>query len=275
MGILLIDIGGTKCSFHLDNVEEVNTLKTSDFGHPQEIMEFISEATKKQGFSVSAVGVSFGGQFDFDNQKVYKSVHKSGWDQFSFSDWAGRKFGVAAVADNDANCGALGEWKVRNKPQNLVYVTISTGVGSGLILNGEIYRGSKNFAGEIGHIQIDPNGEPDELGNLGTLERACGGYWLSKDFGKSTKELFEDEEFFQNYVADLCKGLSVILKLLAPDFLVLGGGTTNYGSRVGQEVNRRLAAERKLTETKIEISQLGGKNVLIGARELVRSELHH
>jgi predicted NBD/HSP70 family sugar kinase len=185
-----------------------------------------------------------------------------------------RVLGIPSIADNDANVGALGEFVSRgSKHANLAYVTVSTGIGSGLIINSEIYRGHGELAGELGHIVIDPSGPADELGNHGTLERFCSGYWLRKDYGKSAQELLEDEGFLLEYSSRLAAGLSTLVRLINPEILVLGGGITKAGPRLESALLNNLQDLLDQTQTKLEFSALGNSNVLIGARELATNEL--
>lgn len=278
MTALLLDIGGTKCSIApASNLENVIELVTADYKTPDRILAqlalYAAELMAKDS-TVDRVGISFGGPFDFANQKVKRSVHVSGWEEFDFSDWSNRILGLPAVADNDANVGALGEFVSRSsKNSNLAYVTISTGIGSGLIINGEIYRGHGELAGELGHIVIDPSGPKDELGNRGTLERFCSGYWLRKDYGKSAQELLLDDAFLLEYSTRLAAGLSTLVRLINPELLVLGGGISKSGARLESALLNQLQSLLDQTQTKLEFSTLGNSNVLIGARELAKNEL--
>jgi glucokinase len=278
MSALLLDIGGTKCSIaSAGNLEAVFELVTEEYKTPEKILaqlaHYASELKAKDK-AIDRVGISFGGPFDFANQRVKKSVHVSGWEEFDFSDWSMRVLGIPSVADNDANVGALGEFVSRgSKYTNLAYVTVSTGIGSGLIINSEIYRGHGELAGELGHIVIDPSGPADELGNHGTLERFCSGYWLRKDYGKSAQELLEDEGFLLEYSSRLAAGLSTLVRLINPEILVLGGGITKAGPRLESALLNILQDLLDQTQTKLEFSALGNSNVLIGARELATNEL--
>jgi glucokinase len=275
---LLLDIGGTKCSIaSSSNLSIVAELVTADFKSPEKIMEQLSihaAEFKAKDSGIERVGISFGGPFDFANQKVKRSVHVSGWEGFDFSEWSNRVFGLPAVADNDANVGALGEFVSRGtKPVNLAYVTVSTGIGSGLIINGEIYRGHGELAGELGHVVIDPSGSEDELGNRGTLERFCSGYWLRKDYGKSAQELLDDDGFLAEYSIRLAAGLSSLVRIINPEILVLGGGIIKTGARLESALLSQMQSLLDQTQTKLEFSKLGNSNVLIGARELAINEL--
>ena len=278
MTALLLDIGGTKCSIaSAKNLEEVTELVTADYKTPENILKQLAlhaaELMAKDS-TIDRVGISFGGPYDFANQRVKRSVHVSGWEEFDFSDWSKRVLGLPAVADNDANVGALGEFVSRgSRHKNLAYVTVSTGIGSGLIINGEIYRGHGELAGELGHIVIDPSGPEDELGNRGTLERFCSGYWLRKDYGKSAQELLLDDAFLLDYSTRLAAGLSTLVKLINPELLVLGGGIAKAGPRLESALLNQLQRLLDQTQTKLELSTLGNSNVLIGARELAKNEL--
>jgi glucokinase len=278
MTALLLDIGGTKCSIaSASNLENVIELVTAEHKTPEKILAQLAlngaELMDKDS-TIDRVGISFGGPFDFANQKVKRSVHVSGWEEFDFSDWSNKILGLPAVADNDANVGALGEFVARgSKNSNLAYVTVSTGIGSGLIVAGEIYRGHGELAGELGHIVIDPSGPADELGNRGTLERFCSGYWLSKDYGKSAQELLLDDAFLLEYSTRLATGLSTLVRLINPELLVLGGGITKAGPRLESALLNQLQTLLDQTQTQLEFSTLGNSNVLIGARELAKNEL--
>jgi glucokinase len=278
MNTLVLDIGGTKCSIAAANdLGSIKELVTADFEKPDRILDQISLYAKEiiaEYPSIDRMGVSFGGPFDFANQKVKRSVHVSGWEDFDFSDWSSKTLGLPAVADNDANVGALGEFVSRgSKNSNLAYVTVSTGIGSGLIVSGKIYRGHGELAGELGHIVIDPSGPADELGNRGTLERFCSGYWLRKDYGKSAQELLLDDVFLLEYSTRLAAGLSTLVRLINPELLVLGGGITKAGPKLESALLNQLQTLLDQTHTKLEFSTLGNSNVLIGARELAKNEL--
>ena len=278
MTALLLDIGGTKCSIaSASNLENVIELVTAEHKTPEKILAQLAlngAELMAEDSTIDRVGISFGGPFDFANQKVKRSVHVSGWEEFDFSDWSNKILGLPAVADNDANVGALGEFVSRgSKNSNLAYVTVSTGIGSGLIVAGEIYRGHGELAGELGHIVIDPSGPADELGNRGTLERFCSGYWLSKDYGKSALEILLDDAFLLEYSTRLAAGLSTLVRLINPELLVLGGGITKAGPRLESALLNQLQTLLDQTQTQLEFSTLGNSNVLIGARELAKNEL--
>ena len=120
---------------------------------------------------------------------------------------------------------------------------------------------------------IDPSGPADELGNCGTLERFCSGYWLRKDYGKSAQELLADDGFLMEYSSRLAAGLSTLVRIINPELLVLGGGIAKAGPRLESALLNHLHGLLDQTQTKMEFSTLGNTNVLIGARELAKNEL--
>jgi glucokinase len=268
---LVLDIGGTKCAVaRSDQIEQRHEILTRDFAGPSEILSELGRFARTETFG--SIGISFGGPFDFEAQKVMRSVHVSGWEDFSFSDWAQKEFGVGAIADNDANVGAIGEFVSRGSNlSSLVYVTISTGIGAGMILDGRVFRGHKNLAGELGHTVIDPAGPADEMGNFGTLERLCSGYWLEKDFGRPAVQLLSNDEFLVGYAKNLSLGLGNLIRLINPELIVLGGGITGAGERLENLLKENMSRLFSESGSRLELSTLGNTNVLIGARELAKN----
>ncbi|HHP7243250.1 MAG TPA: ROK family protein, partial [Elainellaceae cyanobacterium] len=130
-----------------------------------------------------AVGVSFGGPVDFTTGTVRLSHHVSGWENVPLQAWLEDEIGVPVSVDNDANVAALGESRFgAGQPyDSLLYVTISTGVGGGWILNKQPWRGSRGMAGEIGHTVVDPSGPICLCGKQGCVERLASGPYLAHD----------------------------------------------------------------------------------------------
>ncbi len=126
---------------------------------------------------LAAVGVSFGGPVDAAQGLVLLSHHVPGREKVPLREWPEERPGVPAAVDNDANAGALGEWRfgAGQGCDSLLYVTVSTGIGGGWIMHGRPYRGADGMAGEIGHVVIDPNGPACICGKRGCLEAPVTG----------------------------------------------------------------------------------------------------
>ena len=136
------------------------------------------------GRAPAAVGVSFGGPVAFTAGLVRRSDHVPGWDNFPLRERLAAAFGGPVAVDNDANVAALGEHRfgAGRGFDDLLYVTVSTGVGGGWILGGRPWRGYEGLAGEIGHTVVDPAGPLCLCGKRGCVERLASGPYMAADY---------------------------------------------------------------------------------------------
>jgi glucokinase len=136
------------------------------------------------GRAPAAVGVSFGGPVDYKAGLVRLSHHVRGWENTPLREALEREFGAPAAVDNDANVAALGEHRfgAGRGVEDLMYITVSTGVGGGWILGGRPWRGHGGMAGEIGHTVVDPAGPLCLCGKRGCVERLASGPYMAADF---------------------------------------------------------------------------------------------
>ncbi|MBV9502216.1 MAG: ROK family protein [Acidobacteriaceae bacterium] len=253
MRTLALDIGGTK--FTLGAFEDdrliLRELRSTDReGGPQAMWPQIERIfcgwRDEHGFRPDLCGIGFGGPIDFPSQTVTLSTHVGGWAQYPLIAKIENLSGAPAVMDNDANVGGLGEayYGAGQGLDPLFYMTLSTGVGGGIIHNGRVYRGADSYAGEIGHINIVPDGPECLCGSNGCFERMCCGLWLERDYGKSAKELLADPAFVVKYVVYLARGLKAALMILNPARIVIGGGISKAGDRLfgplGQELTKQM-----------------------------------
>ena len=130
----------------------------------------------------AAIGVSFGGPVDAATGNVKLSHHVPGWENIPLRELLETRYGVPASVDNDANVAALGEHRFGAGQGNssLFYITVSTGVGGGWILNGSPWRGVQGMAGEIGHMVVDPSGPLCLCGKRGCVERFASGPYIAQ-----------------------------------------------------------------------------------------------
>ena len=182
--VLAIDIGGTNFSLALatarGKLSRVVTRSTDRSGGVAWMVEsLVSEGRKRRRTKrrVDRCGISFGGPVDFEDQRIVNSTQVAGWDDFPLSKVIQAEFGLPAIVDNDANVGALGElaFGAGRGVRNLVFYNIGTGIGAGIIIQREIFRGSNGNAGELGHVPILPDGPRCDCGNRGCLEALCSG----------------------------------------------------------------------------------------------------
>ena len=279
---LAIDIGGTKFSmagFESDRMVARETRATDREGGREWMLSQIADVGRSwrasHGFEICGVG--FGGPVDFAAQRVALSTHVGGWNDFDLPGFVRTELGVPAVMDNDANVGALGEahFGAGLGFDPLFYMTLSTGIGGGVVHRGSVYRGADSYAGEIGHMTIRPQGPDCLCGSNGCFERMCCGLWLERDHGRPAKELVYDPEFVRRYVVDLALGLKSAIMLLNPARIVIGGGISKAGDvlfgPLRAELRRQVPA---WSRARIDVvpASLADDSVLYGALALTKEK---
>lgn len=281
MRILAIDIGGTKFSvaaFEGDQMVERETRATDRAGGPAWMVSQIDNIAREWSrvTPFERCGIGFGGPVDFPSQAVVMSTHVGGWNDFPLVPTVREKLGgIAVVMDNDANAGGLGEalYGAGRGMDPLFYMTLSTGIGGGIVINGNIYRGKDSYAGEIGHLTIRPDGPECLCGAYGCFERMCCGLWLERDHGRPARELLESPEFVDRYVVDLALGLKAAIMLLNPARIVIGGGIGKAGDKLfgplRKELQSRITAWSR-ARVDVQPAALGDESVLWGAMALAR-----
>jgi glucokinase len=232
----------------------------------------------KTRYRIDRCGIGFGGPVEFAKQRVALSTHVGGWSDFDLPGHLQKSLGVLPIMDNDANVGALGEalYGAGRDCRPLFYMTLSTGIGGGIITGGEsIYRGADSYAGEIGHLTIRPDGPDCLCGSRGCFERMCCGLWLERDYGRPAEELLRDPAFVERYVVDLALGLKAAIMLLNPARIIIGGGISKAGDALF--VPLRAELRRQVTDwsrARIDVvpAALGDDSVLYGALALATGE---
>lgn len=199
MVVLAIDIGGTHYRFAIINSQgEIlaqNRGQTKrEEGSPwllPRLKKEIKELLEQGGFRPAGIGLGFGGPVSFQEQRILASLHAPGWEQLDLPLCLSDEFGLPAVIDNDANLGALGEYTYgAGKPyKNMLYYTVSTGVGGGVILNGGLLRGAHGQAGELGHVPLKLDGPVCTCGFRGCVESLCSGLAIARDALAAIQEL--------------------------------------------------------------------------------------
>jgi glucokinase len=276
--ILAIDIGGTQFTLALFEGGRMTRREshTTDREQGREWMVGRLDSILADWKGIERCGIGFGGPVDFARQHVALSTHVGGWQDFALARHISDLLGVPAIMDNDANVGALGEARYgASSVLPLFYVTLSTGIGGGLILgDGRVYRGADSWAGEIGHLTVQPDGPECLCGARGCLERMCSGLWLERDHGRSPRELFEDAGFVERYVVNLALGLKAAVMLINPARIVIGGGIAKAGDRLLVPLRAELG--RQITgwsgaRVDVVTAQLGDDSVLWGGLALAET----
>jgi glucokinase len=212
---------------------------------------------------------------NFPAQRVFCSTHVEGWKDFDLVGEIERRLGVPAVMDRDSLAGALGEGLhgAGRGLRPIFYMTISTGIGGGLLTEHGLYRGRESFACEVGHHTVAPDGPECLCGSRGCLERMCCGLWLERDYGRPAHELLRDPQFVARYVVPLARGLKNVIMLFNPARIVIGGGIAKAGDALfvplRAELDRQMPAW-SLANREVAQAELGDDSVLWGAYELAR-----
>ncbi len=235
----------------------------------------------------TAVGVSFGGPVNQQTGMVYLSHHVPGWEATPLQAILAEAFSAPVRVDNDANVAALGEYHfgAGQGIDSLFYVTVSTGVGGGWILNGRPWRGHQGLAGEIGHTVADPAGPLCLCGKRGCVERLAAGPTMAQDLaargvaagpitGERVAELAaqgqpDAQEILQRGAWALGVGLGHAANFINPQRFVLGGGVTKSGDDWWRMV-RQTAVATALPEFRFDVvpAALGDDAPLWGALAL-------
>ncbi len=283
MNTLAIDVGGTKFTLALfegDRMILRESRATDRDGGPGAMLASIETIVSgwREQHKIDRCGIGFGGPVDFARQAVFLSTHVAGWDAHPLVESIERISGAPAIMDNDANVGALGEGMhgAGRGERPLFYMTLSTGIGGGILTEHGVFRGADSYAGELGHLTIRPDGPDCLCGSNGCFERLCCGLWLERDHGAPAHVLLEDPAFVEHYVADLALGLKAAIMLLNPARIVIGGGISKAGPKLFDPLRREL--RRRITDwsrARIDVvpAALGDDSVLYGALELAKEKL--
>lgn len=276
MAILSIDIGGSKTAAALVeapvHAEHSQFLEYALWESPPDSGEALRkiEATCHPWVKrASKVGVAFGGPFDFVSQTCVRSMHSSGWDGLALTQALQESLGLPVIADNDANVAALGEFQ-RNPNLNkdpLLYITLSTGLGAAIVVNGHVLRGAHSLAGELGHVGIG-HGKTCSCGGDGCLERAVSGHWIGLDFGQPAQEYLADRQHHNAWIDALSRGLWPAVLLVDPALIVIGGGMATQGTRLLEPLREALKIKSNRMGREPPALELGdptGRTVLQGA----------
>jgi glucokinase len=286
---MAIDLGGTFIKYGVVN-SKGDILYENKVPTPAEerdkvieaLIECIKEASAKH--DVSCIGLGSPGLIDVDTGYIVGGAPQiQGWDDFPLAKIVEEKTGLSVYVDNDANLMGLGEYRFGNNKglKNLVFLTIGTGIGAALIINGELYRGGFFAGGEVGYM---PFKKGDELGyweDFGSTKAMVENYLESQAKGKDRVDVngefilakvSEGEEratnAFIEHIDVLGQGIAVLVSVLNPEKIVIGGGISEAGNFYIDSITERVkqyAAEECYGSLQIEAAALGNKAGFLGA----------
>ncbi|MET9882801.1 ROK family transcriptional regulator [Streptomyces sp. NPDC006430] len=241
---------------------------------------------------VIGVGLGVPGPIDVESGTLGSTAILPGWAGINPRQELSRRLGVPVYVDNDANLGALGElvWGSGRGVKDLAYIKVASGVGAGLVINGQIYRGPGGTAGEIGHITLDESGPVCRCGNRGCLETfAAARYVLPLLQSTHGPELTmervvelarEGDPGCRRVIADVGRhvgsGVANLCNVLNPSRVVLGGSLAEAGELVLAPIREsvgRYAIPSAARQLSVLTGSLGGRAEVLGALALVLSEM--
>lgn len=256
--------------------------------------------------SIMAVGVTAPGTVDFDEGVLHQPPNLPGWDAVPLGRLLSTQLERPVFLENDANAAAYGEWRYGAGVglKHLIYLTVSTGIGAGLILNGQMYRGADGAAGELGHMTIDLNGPPHNCGMIGCVEVLASGTAIArmaneavlagrseplKHLAAEAGELTAVEvdkaadagdpvaqEILARASHALGVGLANYINIFNPEAIVVGGGVTRIGRQL-LEPAFELAKSRafRLPSERVRLlpAALEGRSEVLGVAALARDSI--
>lgn len=263
-----IDLGGTKIASGLfDSKGEIRNRERMETAHARTAKEVVQRMidmirSVSQGRPLAGVGLASPGMVNSKDGIVLRGTNLPEWNQVPLKKWMGEALGVEVQVVNDANAAAWGEY-VRGAgkgSENMIYVTFSTGIGAGIVLNGKLLLGTNSFAGELGHNMIEPDGPVCTCGNRGCWEMFASGTAIrdaalermgnrpsiikelatAQGEGVSARHVFEASklgdpiavEVVNRAIRYMALGLANAIHTFNPDRIVIGGGVSKAGDQL-------------------------------------------
>ena len=296
--ILGMDIGGTKTALVIGSLQ-AQILRRVEFPTPvhepfepaiakiEKAAEELLQSWQKEGKQTpQAISIAVGGPLNIEKGILYAPPHLANWGTAPLKPHLQEHFSLPVFVEHDGNSGALAEFYfgAGKSTRNLVFLTMGTGLGAGIILNGAIYHGSTDAAGEVGHVRMAEDG-PVEYGKAGSWEGFCSGSGILKLARMRAPEIWGPEATTHAIVQSalrgdpravavireagrwLGKGLAALVDILNPDVIVIGTLGVVLGDLVldpAREVVRQEALPITAKACRIVPAQLGTSLMDIG-----------
>ena len=287
-----IDLGGTQCRVGVARSDGrlvgTSRARTGQLGSPREVVDWIVAQIGRLGGGepVRSIGVGAPGPSDPVRGVVANPPNLNGWVNVPLAAMLRERAGCPAYLENDANLAGLGESRqgAGRGVRSMVYITWSTGVGAGLILDGRLFSGAHGAAGEVGHMILDPNGPLDVCGQRGCVEAYCGGAALARTTGRQAAELFEQAAKGDEVAARVIRDAAVhmgyalinVANMYDPELVVMGGGVTRSWRQIAPVMTEVLRSSPFIgarRRPRLLRARLGDRAGLVGAVEWAREHL--
>jgi glucokinase len=309
-----VDLGGTKIlTLVLDADHRIvgrdQRATNDEAGDPEAVMQRMAESVRAaaEGRDLAGIGISAAGPLNLKLGLVTTPPNLKGWRNVPLQKRLGELLGKPCTLSHDADSGAVAEHRLgaAKGASNMIYVTLGTGVGGGLILDGELYTGTSGSAGEVGHMLVEPQGRVCNCGRRGCLEAMVGGAYLGLDaaaivqaepqgiLARLAREqgeepdarLLDEAAEAGDASADaairrageyLGAGLVNIVNVFNPEVIVFGGSLLGFGERYfgpAREIMKRDAFEQPVRDVRLVDAVLGSDAPAIGASLIARDHI--
>ncbi|MGM9550917.1 MAG: type I phosphomannose isomerase catalytic subunit [Clostridia bacterium] len=282
-----IDLGGTNIAVGLVDrfgrlIDKISSPTKSERGIDAIVSDIVllcNTIAEKNNLSMKdivSVGIGCPGTIDAEGGVVVYS-NNIRMDNVPLRDMLEEKLKVKVNIENDANAAAFGEYITNFKDaKSFVLMTLGTGVGSGLVIDGKLYRGFNGAGFECGHMIIHPNGEKCTCGNLGCLEAYASASALKKRGEDSCENIFalahngndKYQRVLDDYITDLSIGVGNVINIIQPEVLAIGGGVSNAGDELLNPLKEKVKDmdfNKHLSKTEIVTAKLKNDAGIIGA----------
>lgn len=266
-----IDFGGTSVKsgvvFRGQVIDSAPPIATQDFDGPEPLIEALLQTIatlRDRHQAIAAIGIGMPGFIDFDKGLVHALTNVPGWESFPLRDRLEERLDVSVTVENDANCMTYAEWRrgAGRGLDNLIAITLGTGVGGGVVANGRMVRGSRFGAGEVGQMSIDWEGKRGHYGNAGALEDYIG----NQEIAVRARELYTEAgvekalsdvtpqqlsklahagdetalKLWDEVARQLSSALMSCCWLLNPHAIIIGGGVARAGDVLFSPLTQHL-----------------------------------
>jgi glucokinase len=303
---IVLDIGGTTlrvACYPPDSLTPTNVQKTSTQPAGPETLPRLIKLVRSiwpAGQTVAGVGVAVPGPVDPFTGVVLRAPSLPGWENLHLREILGQALQVPVYVGNDANVAALGEWVygAGQGHQDLIYMTISTGIGGGIIVNGQLLLGACGLAGELGHVTVLAEGPICSCGRRGHLEALASGpsiaSWVNQQLQSgAASDLIQGvhlsakqiavaavagdrlaQAAFERAGAYLGEALANFINIFNPSAVILGGGVSQSGELlldpIRKVLQRQVFSHHYLDKLKLTTAALGDEAGLLGALALAQ-----
>jgi len=288
-----LDVGGTKTDAVAvdDTGAIVGRVRLATGWGPEAVVDTVIDAVRAltagagvDAPSIRSIGIGIPGQVEPGTAKVVHAVNL-GVDALDLAAAVQPLLGVPVRAENDVRAAAFGAYALHGGSGSMAYLNLGTGIAAGIVAEGELWRGARGTAGEVGHISVDPNGPLCRCGQHGCIEALAGGGAIAERWGRQAalpvKDVFDaadaGEPFARELRTGLARGVAAAVRILVltadVDSVVLGGGVTALGDRLMADVAAELAVSAEASpfmrslhlEQRVELLPAGSPAAALGA----------